>query len=168
MTERSSHEKEPETGSGPCPAPKVTMIEDTGQPPAHEKRGPLLVLAVFGVMVLGAFILALFDPWLIVISLIGIGMIAGISARHLAKAVPVFALAFGLLYWAFNIFMFIQSNWWAQAICGIPIIGPLGCGAGSVITLPMLVADILSLLRAPFEAIGTAKVSTSAERILSS
>jgi hypothetical protein len=106
----------------------------------------MLVLGIAGIAVFGAFVLALTDIYLIIFSLVGTAIIAALSRKSLRKAIPAFAVIAGFLYWIANINLFIRSNGILNFFCNIPIIGQGTCGAGALLTLPALIADILVIL----------------------
>ena len=71
----------------------------------------MLVLGFVGLFAFGSFLLALFDPWLIAISLIGTAAIAAASRKALTKAIPGFSIIAGFLYWAFHINGILSLIW---------------------------------------------------------
>jgi hypothetical protein len=101
---------------------------------------------------IGVFSFALFVSTAVDLYLIGFCFILVFLAKRIAVwngrwvKIPVVEMGIivGLIYWLIT--AYIASKTTYATVCGIPLIGQLVCGVGTLLTLPVLIADILAAI----------------------
>lgn len=106
-----------------------------------------ILLIIVLLFFISSFIQALFNVYIIGISLAVILIVKFASKNRYIKVETVkYAIILGILFFAYNVYVFIQQNQAVNLICSIPIIGQLACSVPILAYIPVLLADIVAFL----------------------